>query len=166
MQRVFDRLQRCVVVVCEGQLDEQGEAFGADVRVSSRGPLATNLGHQLASLVTRHLGLKSRAEKPGLLGRSSAAVRSEVDWREARLCGASAARAAAAGESGVMVTLERRHGTAYSVETGLVKLEQVAGVARLFPVEWIDETGHGVRPAFNDYAAPLVGPVERAVWLA
>ena len=62
--RVYNRLRRCTVVVCEGQLDERGEPFGADVRVSARGPLAMNLGHRLALLVTEKMGLKARSEKP------------------------------------------------------------------------------------------------------
>jgi 6-phosphofructokinase 1 len=161
VQRMFDRRQRCVVVVCEGQLDERGEPFGADARMSSRGPLATNLGHRLAALVTEQLGLKARGEKPGLLGRVSAALRSEVDWREARQCGHAAVRAALDGASGVMVTLERAPGAAYAVTTGLVPLDQVAGVERLFPIEWIGADGHSIAPAFTAYAAPLVGPLER-----
>jgi 6-phosphofructokinase 1 len=80
VQRVFDRLGRCTVTVCEGQLDEHGEPFGADVRMSSRGPLATNLAHRLALLVTQRLGIKARGEKPGLLGRVSRVLRSDVDW--------------------------------------------------------------------------------------
>ncbi len=165
VQRVFDRLGRCVVVVCEGQLDQNGDPFGADVRASSRGPLATNLGHRLAQLVTERLGLKARAEKPGLLGRASASLRSEIDWREARLCGQAAVRAAIDGASGVMVALERRAGPGYSIKTALVPLEQVAGVERLFPVDWIGEDGHSIRPAFAAYASPLVGRIEPPVWL-
>ena len=64
VREVFDRLNRCLVVVCEGQLDEHGEPFGADVRMSSRGPLATNLAHRLALLITDRLGVKARARSP------------------------------------------------------------------------------------------------------
>jgi 6-phosphofructokinase 1 len=160
VQRVFDRLHRCVVVVCEGQLDEHGEPFGAAVRMSSRGPLATNLGHRLAELITERLGLKARGEKPGLLGRSSKDLRSEVDWQEARLSGQAAVRAAVEGASGVMITLERTPGGVYSCTTGLVPLSAAAGVERRFPEVWIGATGHDIEPAFLDYAAPLVGPID------
>jgi len=160
VQRVFDRLGRCLVVVCEGQLDDRGQPFGADVRMSSRGPLATNLGHRLAALITERLGLKARAEKPGLLGRVSAALRSDTDWNEARLCGAAAVRAALAGASDVMVTLQRRSGSGYAIETGLVALERVADVQRFFPTDWINDDGSDVRQAFVEYVTPLVGPIE------
>jgi 6-phosphofructokinase 1 len=160
VNRVFSRLRRCVVVVCEGQLDAHGEPFGADVRLSSRGPLATNLGHRLAALVTEALGLKARAEKPGLLGRVSAALRSDVDWHTARLCGAAALRAALDGATGEMVTIVRRSSRPYASETGLVALDRVADVQRFFPVAWINEDGTEVSPEFMDYLAPLVGTIE------
>jgi 6-phosphofructokinase 1 len=140
VQRAFDRLGRCTVTVCEGQLDERGEPFGADLRLSSRGPLATNLAHRLALLITRHLGLKARGEKPGLVGRVSRELRSDVDWREATLCGEAAVRAAMAGQGGVMVTLEREPGP-------------------VFPADWIEASGHDVRPQFRAWASPLVGSI-------
>jgi 6-phosphofructokinase 1 len=165
VRRVFDRLNRCLVVVCEGQLDEHGEPFGADVRMSSRGPLATNLAHRLAFLITDRLGLKARGEKPGLVGRASADLRSTVDFEEAWQCGIAAVRAACSGASDVMVTLERQPGPMYSSATGLVRLDAVAGVERKFPAEWISESGHDIEPGYGTYAAPLVGHLDRNVSL-
>jgi 6-phosphofructokinase 1 len=147
------------VTVCEGQLDERGEPFGADLRLSSRGPLATNLAHRLALLITRHLGLKARGEKPGLVGRVSRELRSDVDWREATLCGEAAVRAAMAGQGGVMVTLEREPGPVYVCRTGVVALGDTAGIERRFPADWIEASGHDVRPQFRAWASPLVGSI-------
>jgi 6-phosphofructokinase 1 len=160
VRRVYDRLGCCTVVVCEGQLDDRGEPFGADVRMSSRGPLATNLGHRLAKLVTEHMGLKARGEKPGLLGRSSVELRSDVDWREARVCGEAAVRAAVDGASDVMVGLVRQPGPAYGISTTLTPLADVAAGQHHFPLEWIGADGHSIHPDFLAYAAPLAGPVE------
>lgn len=153
---VFKRLKRCVLVVCEGQLDEYGEPFGADVRSGSRGSLAQNLGHRLAILISKGLNVRARSEKPGLLGRANSAYVSKVDWDEARLCGRHAVELAARGESGVMVTLQRDAGPEYSVRLGQAPLEKVAFRERLFPSEWITGDGTGVLPAFREYAAPLV----------
>ena len=150
VDRVFRRLGRCLVAVCEGQLDEHGQAFGADTRGGSRGQLAMNVGHRLATLVNQHLGLKARSEKPGILGRVPSA-RSERDWDDARLCGCAAVRAAASGESDVMVTLQ--HGT----ETGLTSLASVAGVERHVPAEW--RAAGDVGEGFLDYVRPLAGEV-------
>ncbi|HEV2445886.1 MAG TPA: diphosphate--fructose-6-phosphate 1-phosphotransferase, partial [Candidatus Sulfopaludibacter sp.] len=70
IEDVYRRLGRCVVAVCEGQLDEHGEPFGADVREGSRGKLALNVAHRLSMIAAERLKLRTRSEKPGLLGRS------------------------------------------------------------------------------------------------
>jgi len=166
VQRVYDRLDRCVVAICEGQLDDNGEPFGADARISSRGPLATNLAHRLATLVTDRLGLKARAEKPGLLGRTNALVQHALDRDEARRCGQAAVRAAVSGASAVMVALSRAPGPGYASDTTLVPLESAAEKERRFPRDWIAESGCDVRAEFIDYARPLVGTIEpHAFWM-
>ena len=156
---VFRRLGRCVVAVCEGQLDEQGEPFGADVRAGSRGALAMNLAHRLAILVSQKLKLRARSEKPGLLGRSAAPNLKSADWAEARMCGQAAVRAACEGISGRMVTFVRGAGPEYSVSNGLVPLEQAAGVERLFPSEWRNSQANDVMQPFLDYVTPLTGKI-------
>lgn len=151
---------RVVIAVCEGQLDENGEPFGADARVSSRAPLALNLAHVLSKKISSSLGLSARSEKPGLLGRSCSALVSEVDREEAWLCGRAAVRAVLAGETGKMVTLERAENGSYRCETGLVPLRDVAGRERLFPDDWLPATARDDLPKFRAWAAPLVGEVE------
>ncbi len=49
--------------------------------------------------------------------------------------------------------------------TGLVSLEEVAGVERRLPIEWISGNGHDIEPAYATYAAPLVGGPEHQVRL-
>jgi 6-phosphofructokinase len=160
VDNVYRRLGRCVVTVCEGQLDENGEPFGADVRDSSGRPLAMNLAHRLAMLVTEKLKLRARSEKPGLLARSGAAYFSQLDWDEARLAGRAAVRAAVDGSSGVMISLERDPGSVYAVRYGTVPLASVASVERAFPAEWRNAAGNDITSAFLDYAAPLVGEIK------
>ncbi|HTX37453.1 MAG TPA: diphosphate--fructose-6-phosphate 1-phosphotransferase [Bryobacteraceae bacterium] len=157
---VYGRLGRCVVAVCEGQLDEHGEPFGADSRPGSRGQLAMNLGHRLAVLTAERLKLKTRSEKPGLLGRTCLAYPSPVDWAEARLCGQAAVEAAEAGKSAVMIALVRQPGDAYSVATACVPLERVAFAEKKLPAAWLTRPAAAMSPAFAAYAAPLVGPVD------
>ncbi len=159
---VYRRLGYAVIAVCEGQRDEKGEPFGADL-IAADGfahALAGNLAHALSQLIARRLKLRARSEKPGLLGRTSAAFVSESDRLEARLCGREAVRAALTGESEKMVALLREPGPDYRVRTGLVELERVATVERRFPLEWIHPDGHDVLPQFLDYVRPLTGPIE------
>ena len=161
VDRVYRRLGHCVVTVCEGQLDESGQPFGADARPSSGRLLAMNLAHRLAMLVSEKLNLRARSEKPGLLERSGAAYFSHLDWDEARLVGEAAVRAAFDGASGVMITLEREPGSVYAVRCGTVPLATVASAERPFPAEWRNTAGNDVTSDFVDYAEPLLGLIER-----
>lgn len=159
---VYRRLGQAVIAVCEGQTDEKGEPFGADM-IAADGfshRLTGNLAHVLAQLITNRLKLRARSEKPGLLGRTSAAFISPVDRDEARLCGRTAVEAAVGGVMDKMVTLVREPGPGYRIRTGFTGLEKVANAERLFPAEWIAPTGNDVLPAFHDYAAPLAGEIE------
>ena len=57
----------------------------------------------LSDMIMAETGLKSRSEKPGLLGRTSVALMSEVDRAEAELAGAQAVKSAVEGQTGFMV---------------------------------------------------------------
>lgn len=155
VERVYRRLGRVVLAVCEGQLDDAGRPFGADVdrAGSPEQRLASNLGHTLARLLSEKLGIRARAEKPGLLGRCCGEFAVPLDRQEAFACGRAAAVAAGEGHTGAMVAL-RRDSTTF-----LTPLETVARVERLLPPDWIHPEGNDVMPAFREYAAPLVGEV-------
>jgi len=166
VESVYRKLGRVVVAVCEGQLDENGEPFGADTRTTSKVPLALNLAHVLSMKLTRSLGVNARSEKPGLLGRSFAALASPVDLEEARRCGAAAVQFALRGETGKMVTLERLAGDNYESIVGLAPIEEVAGRERLFPEEWMPHDASGDSPEFRAWLRPLIGPIQQLGRLA
>ena len=161
VERVYRRLGRCQVAVCEGQHDEAGGWFGAELNnlPGQRGVLPANMGQLLARLVWSATGLRARAEKPGLAGRSCAPLASEVDRAESWRCGEAAVRAALAGRSGEMVAIRRAAGPAYRSEMEMVLLEEIAGVERSFPAEWMSAEHNDVTPAFLEWARPLVGAV-------
>ena len=162
VEAVYARLHYAVIVVCEGQLNDRGEPFGADSFLPDgfQRRLSANLGHALAQRIEKRLGLRARSEKPGLLGRSSAFFVSPVDREEAQRCGAEAVRAAASGVTGKMITLLREDSASYRCATGLADLEKVACAERAFPEEWIGPVGNDVLPAFADWVRPLVGNVD------
>ena len=159
IQRVYTKLNRCVVAICEGQLDEKGEPFGADVRSGSRGSLAMNLAHRLAILTSQKLKVRARSEKPGLLGRSSAAAISQSDWNDSRLCGRRAVLAAIQEQGGNMVTLLAPSQDGDTSDTGLAGLDRVALRERHFPENWRNAAGNDVLPEFRSFIEPLTGPV-------
>lgn len=157
VERCYLRLGRAVIAVCEGQLDEKGEPFGADTRASSRAPLALNLAHVLSQRLSKSLQVSARSEKPGLLGRSCAALVSEVDRAEAFACGRAAVRAGLEGVAGKMITLERKPGPAYECNTGLADLAEVAARERLFPASWLPQEPTDDMPEFRAWLEPLTG---------
>ena len=160
-ERIYRRLGRVFIAVCEGQRDERGQPFGADVdRPGSLAhELASNLGHTLARALTAKLGLRARAEKPGLVGRSCGLFVTLADRQGALLCGQAAAEAAAAGATGVMTALRRDSSEPYAASVFLAPLERVAGLERLLPADFIASDGSNVTPAFRDYLSPLTGPI-------
>jgi ATP-dependent phosphofructokinase / diphosphate-dependent phosphofructokinase len=161
IEAVYRRLGRAFVCIGEGQLDENGEAFGADVDRpdSPQHRLASNLAHAVAKFVGKELKLRARSERPSLLGRCSSAYVSEVDKRSAELCGREAVRAAVSGETGKMVALGREPGNCTS-NTKLVPLRDVAQKERPLPPEFLSESGNDVTAAFLKYAQPLIGEVQ------
>ena len=109
----------------------------------------------LSDMIMQETGIKSRSEKPGLLGRTSVALMSEIDRDEAELAGATAVRAAVEGETGYMVGFKTERGPEYRSETILVPLAEVANAEKTFPLEWI--TPGGVTDEFRSYCLPLIG---------
>ncbi len=162
VEGVYRRLDYAVVAVCEGQMNDKGEPFGADQFLPDgfQRRLSANLGHAIAQFIEKRLGLRTRSEKPGLLGRSSKAFISETDREESFRCGAAAVGAAIAGVSGKMITLVRESNAPYRSTTGLADLDRVAYAERHFPEAWIAPAGNDILPGFVEYAAPLAGQVE------
>lgn len=153
---------RVFVCICEGQLDENGEPFGADIDRPDEPHhrLATNLAHAVARFVSSELTLRARSERPSLLARSSSAYISEIDRAEAELVGRAAIPAALSGAGGQMVGLTRDTGTEYHCETMLEALEEVAYRERPLPASFADYDKRFVTEAYLRYAFPLVGTIE------
>ena len=110
----------------------------------------------LSDMIMQETGLKSRSEKPGLLGRVSVALMSEIDQKEAEEAGACAVRSAVEGKTGFMVGFETTRNP-YSSKTCLIPLEKVANAEKKFPLEWIGEDGASIKPEFKAYCEPLLG---------
>jgi len=162
VESAYRKFGRCTIAVCEGQKDETGGWFGAELitKPGARDPLPANMGHVIAKLIWSRTGLRARAEKPGLFGRSCQALASEIDRAESWTCGCAAVRAAVEGHSGFMVALRREAGGPYRSETFLVPLEQVAHKERAFPTEWINVSHNYVTDEFVEWARPLMEPVK------
>lgn len=146
-----------VVVASEGLRGTDGKPIVPPIFTSGRATYYGDVSAHLANLVIRKLGIKARSEKPGLLGRASAALQSPLDREEAVRMGALAARAVLSGQSGVMAGMLRRAGDTYAVEDVLVPIGQVMLEERHMPAEFLSRDGFDVTPAFCDWCRPLIG---------
>jgi len=161
VKATFDRLGHCLVTVCEGLRDENGETLVA----SKRGVDTDAFGHKqlggvadfLCDAIATNLGIKARFDKPGTIQRMSILAASPVDMEEAYLVGQRAVEAAVEGVSGQMITLVRESNTPYRVTTGLAPLEEVANAEKSVPDEFINERGNFVTDKYIEYARPLIG---------
>jgi len=161
VKRQVDEGQGCVVAVCEGLRDAEGNilvAFKHAVGTDSFGHRQLGgVGDYLVDLIAKGLNVKARFDKAGTIQRSFGLAQSEVDVAEAKLVGAAAVRQACQGVSDQMVTLVRVSNKPYRCETGLAPLEAVANAEHPVPDEFINEAGNDVTAAFVEYARPLIG---------
>jgi len=151
----------CLVIAAEGVRDgagdylaekfRPGEWDGSGQRLLS---LAGGTAPYLAGLIRARLGLRCREARPDTIQRGSRAHASEVDRALAGRAGEAAVRAAAGGESEVMIGLRRRAGE-WVCER--VPLALVVGRERRLPAEFFDAAELTATPAFLDYARPLIG---------
>ena len=146
-----------LVTVSEGICGPDGKPLADTGIVDGFGhKIPGGTAQHVTDQIIQRLGLKSRAEKPGLLGRASIPYVSPVDRAEAYAVGRYAMNAALRDESGYMVSIEAVRTPEYSSSMALVPLAKVANVEKKFPLEWIVD-GNGIADAFFDYALPLMG---------
>lgn len=157
VRRLIDQKGHGVIVASEGLHYADGTPIVEPIFTVGRATYFGDVSAHLANLITKKLGYKARAEKPGLLGRASIAWQSETDRAEAEACGRAAVRAAVAGESGKMVALRRLPGEAYATETFLADIQDVMMTEAKMPDEFINAEGNGVTEAYKNWVRPLIG---------
>lgn len=157
VERQYAKGRGLLVTVSEGLCDLNGKPLTDSGIVDGFGhSVPGGTAQYISDRIMKELNIKSRAEKPGLLGRTSMAYVSEVDREEAYQVGRAALEYALSGESGGMVALRVDRSCGYRSEVFLTPLATVANVEKKFPLEWI-EGGNAIADEFFDYAAPLIG---------
>ena len=149
--------QGLLVTVSEGIRDLDGRPLADTGIVDGFGhTIPGGTAQHVSDLIMQKLGVKSRAEKPGLLGRTAIPYVSPVDRQEAYAAGRYAVNAALRGESGYMVSIQARREPDYQSSMELVPLAEVANAVKTFPPAWIDG-GNRIGEGFFGYALPLMG---------
>lgn len=147
-----------LVTVSEGLRRPDGTMIGDTGVVDGFGhTIPGGTAQNLSDLIIQKAGIKSRSEKPGLLGRTSIAYQSPIDQAEAYAVGAKAMELVLEGQSGYMVTIDADRSNGYEWKAGITELKNVANVEKKFPVEWIIDNGFGISEEFFDYTLPLIG---------
>ena len=156
IEREYAKGKGLIVTVSEGICGLDGKPLADTGIVDGFGhKVPGGTAQHITDLIIQNLRLKSRAEKPGLLGRASNPYASAIDRQEAYAVGKFAVEAALRGESGCMVAIDAYRGAKYSFDLFLAPLSQVANVEKKFPVEWI-VNGNQIDDRFFDYAMPLM----------
>jgi 6-phosphofructokinase 1 len=164
VDRVYKKLGRCVVAVCEGITDEKATPIVTKLTKSQEKDAHGNiqlsgtgaLGDLLAEEVKKKLKIsRVRADTYGYLQRCYMGVVSDVDQNEAREVGERAAQYALWHDADGSVTIHRTGN--YSVDYQLSALSEIAARTKTMPDEFISEAANDVTEAFYAYARPLLG---------
>ena len=157
IEKAYSKGNGCLVTVSEGLCGLDGNPLADTGIVDGFGhKVAGGVGEFISKAIMDKLGIKSRSEKPGLIGRTSIAYQSDVDREEAYAVGKKAVEVAAEGKTGHMVSIvaDRKEGFSYKLD--LVPLAKVANVEKKFPLEWIAD-GNKISDEFFAYCNPLIG---------
>ena len=157
IKNAWDKGKGVLVTVSEGICGLDGKPLADSGIVDGFGHVVPGGAAQyISNQIMQKLGIKSRAEKPGLMGRNDMSRVSDVDRDEAYAVGKFAMESALAGDSGYMVAIDAVREPEYHSSLSLVPLSKVANVEKKFPLEWI-VGGNQIADAFFDYAMPLMG---------
>ena len=147
-----------MIVVSEGLVGLDGKSITDIGMFDGFGhKIPGGVAKYLSNLLVTKLGINSRSEEPGLLGRVSVALQSPVDREEANAIGSFSVKSAMEGKSGYMVAIKRVSNNPYKVQLELVPLDKIANRERKFPLDWINSKRNGIKPEFHEYCLPLIG---------
>jgi len=156
-QAVHDEYGYLVVAVSEGF------NFG-ESKVSTTSEKVDEFGHErmggvaeaLADMIEKAIGVRARFDKLGNLQRAFSPCMSKVDADEAYAVGYDAVERAIAGETDIMITIQRLASDPFEFETETTSLMSVADQTKVVPAEWINDDQNGVTDEFIEYAMPLL----------
>ncbi len=168
VQKVYEKIGRCVVAVSEGISDADGTPIATkfikekdshgNVQLSGTGALGDLLA---AEIKAKTKITRIRADTFGYLQRSFPNCISEVDAKEAREVGIRAVKAATSGIASGSIAIKRKAGKKYQVCYEVVPLQNVAKVTRHMPDNFIAPSNNDITPAFIEYVKPLVGSMPK-----
>ena len=158
VKAAMDKYNNVVVAVSEGIKDADGNYISATNAVEDTfgHSQLSGTGKCLEYIIKENIQVKVRSVEINILQRSAAHMSSITDIGEAFRLGRHAVKCAIEGKTGIMVTSIRKNNEPYSIDMGETPVENVAGLVKHVPREWINERGNNVTQEFIDYAYPLI----------
>lgn len=160
INEAFEKHPAVLVAVSEGIRFADGRYVGEGLggrKVDAFGHVAlSGAGKVLEGLVKEKIGCKVRSIELNLPQRCASHIASATDIAESVGVGFAAVRAATAGKTGVMMTIDRLPGEEYFVSFGSADISSIANAVKHVPDEYINEAGNGVTDACVQYLAPLI----------
>lgn len=147
----------CVIVVSEGLRTEQGEFLSqSSIKDAFGNTQLGGVAPVIAAMLKHNLGYKYHWAVVDYLQRSARHIASATDVDQAYALGKAAIDKAAAGETDIMLTINRLTDEPYTWEIGSVPLAQVANLEKKMPRDYISEDGFQITPACRQYLLPLI----------
>ena len=162
VKEIYAKNGKCIAVVSEGIRDKDGVYIS---EYANKDMAKDNFGHAqlgglaayLAARCKEATGAKVRGTELSLLQRCAAHVASKTDIEESFSAGKAAVENAVNGVTDKMVGFERTmENGQYKCNIKLFELSDVANTEKKVPLEWINETGDGLKQEYIDYALPLI----------
>ena len=162
VKEIYAKNGKCIAVVSEGIRAKDGVYIS---EYANKDMAKDNFGHAqlgglaayLAARCKEATGAKVRGIELSLLQRCAAHVASKTDIEESFSAGKAAVENAVNGVTDKMVGFERTvENGQYKCNIKLFELSDVANTEKKVPLEWINETGDGLKQEYIDYALPLI----------
>lgn len=159
--KVYQKYGWAVIVISETIRDKNGKRIGGIKKSVAKDkfghPYVEGAAQYLCGLIEAKLKVRARFDKPGTIQRMSLPYISEVDQKEAYLCGVHAVWFALQGKSGVEVAMKRISNRPYKIRYVAIPISEVANTEKKLPDSYINKEGNFVTTRFSKYAFPLIG---------
>lgn len=161
IKKVGSKKNTIVIAVSEGVKLADGrfvcELGGSDGKLDAFGhKQLSGCAATLAEIVAERTGYKTRVIEFSTLQRAASHISSLTDIQEAMQAGCHGVTAAAEGQTGVMVVMQRISGKPYLCKMDTYDIHNIANVEKSVPLEWITEDGRGLMEEMLQYLKPLI----------
>ena len=158
VKAAMEKYNNVVIAVSEGIKDANGKYVSATTAVEDTfgHSQLSGTGKCLEYIIKQNTQVKVRSVEINILQRSAAHMSSITDIGEAFRLGRHAINISIEGKTGVMVTAIRKANDPYCVTMSDTPVQNVAGLVKHVPREWINARGNDVTQEFIDYAYPLI----------